>query len=477
MGVVPPDEFARRLRRLDAGARARFVAAVCEARGREASVDGRRVRVAAGPDEGARTLWVAPDRRRVDPPADVDVVVARGRRVRDSGAGDARAVETLDPSRLRDRLLYALDRETAGRLCRRHLGCDLEGWPTGADRDAADAGRTGRAARAVAATVALAAVLAAVVATGLGPTAAGPLPAVGPGGAAPAPATGTATATAGESTAGATGARADGERDDGDRESRDDPSTSALGPLPIEWSTDDGYPPGVIPSGVTSAATLARAHEDALRTPYTWRVSYRERRNGTVEGEWTATVRVADGTTFATSIDATGSLDAEPPPGVPRRERYADGAREYVRRTPGRDADGAALARRGPRGTDADRYVAAAGGLVRRTLGANETAVAEPVEDDGRRLYRVRASGSAAPDARNATGRAIVTEFGLVEALVHSYTPVDRPDTRVVLSFEYRFGPVALDRPPWLDGSASGDADDAAREPAGRDGTRTATPA
>jgi hypothetical protein len=469
MGVVPPDEFARRLRALDAPARARFVAAVCEARGRETDVEGRRVRVAAGTARAARVLWIAPDRRRRRPPADVDVVVAVAVGRRDRFDPEGRDVEVLDARGLRDRLLYGLDRETAGRLCRRHLGCDVDGWSVD---DGGDGTTGGAAVVALALVLGLSLVLVLVlVGAGLDLAGAGPLATVGGERAADGtPGATGATGTTAASTVPPAAAT-------GDRRSEVGRGADALGPLPIEWSTDDGYPPGVTPGGVTNARTLARAHGDVLRPPYTWRVTYREVRNGTVRGELTATVRVADERTFVSSVETNGSLEATPPAGVPVRERYANGGREYVLRDTGAGGGGAALARRGPPGSGAERYVDEAGLLVRRTLGGDgtETAVAAPVDDgDVGLLYRVRATGSEAPDARNATGRAIVTEFGLVEALYHEYTPAGHPDVRAVVTFEYRVGAVAVERPSWL---VESDERTPERGTATGNRTATATPA
>lgn len=125
--------FARRFRRLDREARVRLVAALFAARESVVGVETTgRVVVVTRPD-GAERVAVGP------PPADpVDAVVAAGSRFGALPGGDwrarrarraarARGVTVLRPADLHDRLLYAVDRPRARRLCRAHLGVSLDG--------------------------------------------------------------------------------------------------------------------------------------------------------------------------------------------------------------------------------------------------------------------------------------------------------------------------------------------------------------
>lgn len=119
---MPPSTatVARRLRRLDPDARAAFVAALFAARSDAVAVErdgpvlvvdrpGGPLRVVVGPPpdgETADVVVVAADRER--------------RRVRPT---DARV---LGPTALHDRLCYGVDRSTAARLCRDHLGVGFD---------------------------------------------------------------------------------------------------------------------------------------------------------------------------------------------------------------------------------------------------------------------------------------------------------------------------------------------------------------
>jgi len=133
---VPPSAaaFARRFRRLDPDARVRFVAALFAARedvdgvetaGRVVVVSrpGGPERVAVGPpgdDTPADAVVVAPGR--------FDAIPGVGRRSRRARrAARARGATVLGPADLHDRLLYAVDRERARRLCRVHLGVAFDG--------------------------------------------------------------------------------------------------------------------------------------------------------------------------------------------------------------------------------------------------------------------------------------------------------------------------------------------------------------
>lgn len=115
MAPVPPHRFAALFRALDPAERAAFVARLWSARGWETSVeDGSVVAVRDGAEE--RISVVDPGRFGTPALGDADVVVATRDRaaVRDGAA--AAGVTYLPPGRLRERLLYSLDRETAATL-------------------------------------------------------------------------------------------------------------------------------------------------------------------------------------------------------------------------------------------------------------------------------------------------------------------------------------------------------------------------
>jgi hypothetical protein len=165
---MPPSRaaFARRLRRLDDAALADLLAALFAAGGHEVAVRGRLVvvdgrrRIAVGsvPPDGADAVLVVPGRLAgLDPRARV-----RRRRAR---AADA---TVLGPEALHDRLLHAVDRDDAARLCAERLDLAF---------DAGDRERRRRRPAALAAALSACLLVAALAVAGpaVGPdTASGP---------------------------------------------------------------------------------------------------------------------------------------------------------------------------------------------------------------------------------------------------------------------------------------------------------------
>lgn len=129
MSAVPTATFEDRLSSLDQEAFCEFVAAVWAASGWETTVESPLV--IARKDDREQRLLVAPASRvrrllSFDAPEDIDTVVSP--RVEEEthllGLPDTPVVDATD---LRHRLLYALDDETAARICRDQLDIDLRG--------------------------------------------------------------------------------------------------------------------------------------------------------------------------------------------------------------------------------------------------------------------------------------------------------------------------------------------------------------
>lgn len=126
MPPVARRRFVRRVRSLDPDARADFVAALWEARGRETRREGRVVVATRG--EFEERILVGDD-----PDDGVDVVVDVSH---DAGAGAPPGVRVVDASDLYDVSLYAVDRDDAERVFDAHL--DLPVTVEAADEDDAD---------------------------------------------------------------------------------------------------------------------------------------------------------------------------------------------------------------------------------------------------------------------------------------------------------------------------------------------------
>lgn len=237
MPVVSPAAFERLLRSLDEAALAAFVADLWAARGWETTVEGATV-LARDPDrdrqvtircEAARRGWRSPGRPDA---GDADVIVRAdrsGSAPGDDGMADARV---LGPGALRERLLYALDRDAAARLFAEHFDRPLAVEPAGPGlRDRVRAA-TPRDALAGGVLVLLVLGLA-LAASG------GPVGLVGegqPGAAAQTTATAAGTPT----------------------------SSGVFYEPPPAGGGLFRYPPGIGPSGVTDAAALAAAHREAV---------------------------------------------------------------------------------------------------------------------------------------------------------------------------------------------------------------------
>lgn len=230
MGVIGPGAFERSIRRLDSGSFAAFVAALYAARGRETTVRGSTVHLGDGrrieclPSQRWRIRLPDTD-RRVD---GADIVVCASGDERLSGRAQTHSVRYIGPDRLRELLLYSIDRDDAERLCQQYLGRTLRSQ--GSDET--------RRYRAVAAITAFLIVGTIAAAAGLSSTPSkmrdqsntsvtADIPTVGD--------------------AGATGAAI------GNRSSVNDSARAS-------------YPPGVDRGGISDLKALVRAHRSLTRT-------------------------------------------------------------------------------------------------------------------------------------------------------------------------------------------------------------------
>jgi len=438
-----PDEFAALLGRLDRASFARFLAALWAARGRATSVDGRVV------VDGDRRVRVHAPRRLLPgrlaalgvDPAGADAVATThpgaAARLR------ARGVETVAPADLRRTLLYGLDRPTADRLCRTHLGRPLDAGPSD-DSESSPApipaaGAFGSALPAsVPAPPALVAVallaVAALAVAGLGLGLPADVSIVGgdPGAA-----------------------------DRGDPSPAAPDGAATPTPEPTGWTGDEDdlddigareVAPGVTTRGVTNASALAAAHADAVAgRSYEWRVEFEAPTgsNPVLSGERSQTriTRVDAGRAVRRDVFGSGDPPGAFLAGTDADVYAADGIR-HVR------ANGsvAAAPRANAAAVEAARAGDRAAALVVRFLDAEETDAVAVVERDGGTYYRVVARGTDERVVARYEASALVSPSGLVVRLAVAYRLADGTGsgTVTVVSRYPDLDGVRVERPVWV---------------------------
>jgi hypothetical protein len=381
--------FARRFRRLDRDARAAFVAALYAAEdGVTVERDGPVV-VVDGPTDVRRVT--------VGPPADdvrVDaaVVVTDRERARVEGG----AARVIGPAALHDRLCYGIDRETAARLCRAHLGVPFDG---------PEVGRARR--RPVATALALLVVVCLAAALALSAP-------VGPGG----DASDAGGSTAGDAT-----------------------------PVPVTVTAAD----------LRTPESVARGHVAALRARSSVRLNatFAGPRHLTGFDTRRAGWDDDDAVSVSMRVDADGSYRSvrrtsfAGGPLIRERvtvARYADGDTEYLR------IDGESSPQYERRSvTRSGRSFAAdwSRRLLPAYLTTNRTRV-ERLPTDAPAQYRVVATGQPREldhKARGYRATALVAADGLVTRMSVGYV---HPDTGARVSVTARFGsPAGVAPPPW----------------------------
>lgn len=404
-----PGAVARRLARLDGAGYAAFLAALARARGDETARadgrvvvegDGRRVLAHAPPRHRPVALAASVDATGVDAVATTRPAVAE--RLRDRG------LSAVGGETVARRLLYGVDRETADRLARTHLGGALD----------APAPRTlGERAGSIAPAVGLVAVLVTLVAG------------VGVDGLAPESGSGSeseATGAAGWNESGWVTAEPDG------------------------VTRNETLAPGLTRAGVVNPAALAAAHGAALgQGDYRIDLTYRER--ASLRAGRYRTVVVERPTRYRETTTGFGDTDVSPVP-VAEREVYADGERRFVRGPNGTVTEGS-LAMRG-----ADPYAFRAVSYVRLFLDAEQTDVVETRVEGGSVVYRVAVRGIDWAGITAYSATALVTDDGLVRELRVSYLQSEQNAT-VSLSIRYETGEQSVDPPSWYPANASASGD------------------
>jgi hypothetical protein len=434
MPPVPSSTFERWLRGLGDGDAREFVADLYRARGHSVQTreDGALV---FGDDESV--YWVAGGRfahrlRRPTPPRDANVLVAVRPTGRLTRLAAGRGLTLVSPAELRNLALYGLSRAECERLFERYFGASpfVPAAPDGtvSDRQQGLRGLVTRPANdSVSTLVVLAVVGTLVLVAVLGPAAPG--------------------ASLRDSSVGA--ASVDGE------------AGAVTGDVTAESPSADEergrYPPGVAPTGVTSAEKLANAHATAL-SGRSYRLIIRQ--SGTED--WTGRVwrgawqqaEVEDRTTYryvVTGYQAAQRGEAR----LVQYSVYGDGRDNYIYTEDGGENSFVrvpiTLGEReyGPFET---RSAAA----IERYLNTTETTVTQvnwTVEP-----YRIVATGRplALDNAENVTNyraQADVGPDGYVSLLTVRYDVLRRNDTRSA-SFRMEYAnldDVRVRPPPWYE--------------------------
>ncbi|RDI70355.1 hypothetical protein [Halopelagius longus] len=455
MPVVSARTFERWLRRLDSASLREFVRDLYAAAGREVRVRGDGT-LAVGSD-GRVVVTVSARRRLRTPrvPDDADVVVAASPSRRLVGRVTESGATLVGPSDLRTLALYGADRDDCERLFRRYFDESpsverpdaVAARETDGDRRHASVRGVERIAADPVSGLAVLALAGLVVAALLGTFGV-------------APETGDSAGPTAEPVVAASS----------DRSSDSDADADVNADADAGTSSDRPFPPGVGPTGVADAETLAAAHADAVAGR-----SYQliVRRSGTDArtGGWPRAYRRAEVASptryrsFVTGYRATGDGGTE----LVHCSMYADGEYTYVYREHGEERSYARYAVE----TDEEGhgpFENRAAAAVRRYLNAPRTTVTR--KNWSVQPYRVVATGTPAslPNLANVTdyrAEARVGADGFVSRLLVSYEVRAGEETRSV-SFRMEYAdadPRTVRAPPWY-GEARNATDDAPSEAA-----------
>ncbi|SFG79230.1 hypothetical protein SAMN04488063_2958 [Halopelagius inordinatus] len=428
MGVVSARTFERWLRRLDSERLRGFVSDLYAAAGRDVRrrADGTLVLAESG-----QTVVTVDARLRLRTPripADADIVVAASPSRRLVGRAAESGVTLLGPTDLREMALYGVDRDDCERLFRRYFdespvversngGADgRTPDAAGADADAARGsdGRWDPVREEPLSSLLVVALAALVVAAALlGP--------VGPG------------------------------ADDADEPAVEAGTAEAA-------DADDGlFPPGVGPTGVVSAETLATAHADAV-TGRSYQLIVRQSGSGAWAGRtWDRAYQRADvagPTNYHYSVTGYRSTD-DGDDELVQYSMYADGRDNYVFIE---DGDNRSFVRYSVRTDEAGHgpFENRAARAIERYLDATRTNVTR--ENWSVQPYRIVATGTpeSVDDAERIVdyrAEAHVGADGFVSRLTVAYgVRIDDEVENVSFRMEYVQMDVQTVRPPsWYD--------------------------
>lgn len=429
MPPVPEQTFASELRALPAGDRAGFVAALWAARGWETAVDGDTV-VAERDAERRRIRVADPGRFGTPDLSDADILVAARDREAVQSAADEAGVEYVPPAKLRNRLLYGVERDAAAALYEEWFDRPLE-------RTVADEGSEGAALDAVRERIPSVvgrqrALVGLLIVALVGVVVAGPaVPGVGGPDREP--------ITVGDVTPAEEGGGAIG----------------ATSPTPTDGPE---LLPGVTRAGVVDPASLVSAHKAGVRNRSRVRsVVVTGPPNASVTG---GAVRQNLTTRIVNASRYRHRAVSHPPDNgergsLARLGVYADGEAVFQRIVLGNETRYARFPPSQRPGTQYDdmtsylyRYVVSDGATV-HCMGENASRC---------QTYRIAVDGDPPTvlqgDIEEYEAVATVSNEGVIRSIRASYTLPDRDDDgereRVRFALDYRFETVELSPPAWL---------------------------
>jgi hypothetical protein len=222
---------------------------------------------------------------------------------------------------------------------------------------------------------------------------------------------------------------------------------------------ETGPPPGLSADGVTDANALVRAHTDALQSQsFTVRSTMTMRpTNGSFRVVSNRTWRVDPGDPIrgrvVSSRRAVGDAPAAYAAGPTRVAAWRNGTTTYRRV----DRNGTPAYGRVPL---FDSPVKLNGALQRNALyrlSARRSATVEPVERDGRRLYRVTAALNDTAVSSNASMTLLVDTNGVVRTLKTERQVQYRSGKRDISTTVHvtRVGSTTVERPEWYGAAAA----------------------
>lgn len=229
------------------------------------------------------------------------------------------------------------------------------------------------------------------------------------------------------------------------------PTTSASPATTSTTATEDRYPPGVSPEGVTDAMALAEAHADHLRNhSYTTNETVVTRfENGTVALRIAQETR-RNGSAYRHSYRVSGPLrDVN----FRRLDVWSDGTEDRSRWTL---ANGSVAYRRpsGATGTirDAsDWRETIYGRLEAGSFAIRSIHMVDPLE------YRLTSEDLATTGVENATLEVVVDEHGFVHEYRYAYDrTIEGVTVHTVQTVEFvGLGETTVERPPWYEAATN----------------------
>ena len=226
------------------------------------------------------------------------------------------------------------------------------------------------------------------------------------------------------------------------------------------WQGDGGQSvvngssrPGLDGNGVGNARRLADAHENALDDrSFRLRIAYREYDDGDIRGVAHERAVVAASGRYRSEVARVGTVDHGSTV-IGAAATYSDGERRYVRSSDGSgDAAGESptvRSRRTLTATEPSRFVDRTERYVRWYLSVNESRHAGTIDRDGTTLYVVDFEGDPWPAATDVSGRALVSETGVVREIRRTHIPRRDRSVRIEVVVRLTPEPVRVTRPDW----------------------------